>query len=251
MILALLMLAGSPAEAGSKRELEARVTALEVQLAMLQSRVAACETALSGGGTAAAAAPGPTAAEEAAAADLLTEAEAAWSDLHADEAKALLARITAEYPNTRTATRARKLTGELAVVGTSAGALDGISMWYSGNATLNRPGITILVFWEAWCPHCQREMPLLAARYDDLHGKGVEVIGLTKVTKSSTDEKVRTFLTDNHVGFPNAKEDGTLSERFAVSGIPASVVVRDGTVIWRGHPAKLDDAMIAKILALK
>ena len=35
-----------------------------------------------------------------------------------------------------------------------------------------------------------------------------------------------------------------MSQHFNVSGIPAAAVVKDGKIVWRGHPARLTDEMI-------
>ena len=41
-----------------------------------------------------------------------------------------------------------------------------------------------------------------------------------------------------------AKESGDASKAFGVSGIPAAAVVKDGKVVWRGHPGRLTEQMI-------
>ena len=58
------------------------------------------------------------------------------------------------------------------------------------------------------------------------------------------------FIAENKVTYPIAKEQGDeMSKAFNVSGIPAAAVVKNGTVVWRGHPARLDDAKISGWLA--
>ena len=66
------------------------------------------------------------------------------------------------------------------------------------------------------------------------------MVGLTKLSRSSTEEKVLEFIKDNNVSYPTAKEDGERSKHFNVSGIPAAAVVKDGKVIWRGHLVMTD-----------
>ncbi len=39
-------------------------------------------------------------------------------------------------------------------------------------------------------------------------------------------------------------ETGKLTEYFNVSGIPAAAVVKDGKIVWRGHPIRLTDEML-------
>ena len=71
------------------------------------------------------------------------------------------------------------------------------------------------------------------------------MIGLTKITRNSTEEQVTAFIKEKDVQYALAKEQGdSMSKRFGVSGIPAAAVVKDGKVVWRGHPARLKDEMI-------
>jgi hypothetical protein len=39
-----------------------------------------------------------------------------------------------------------------------------------------------------------------------------------------------------------------MSRRFAVSGVPAAAVIKDGKIVWRGHPSRLNDAFFKKWL---
>ena len=108
---------------------------------------------------------------------------------------------------------------------------------------------TMLVFWEEWCPHCKREVPKIEGMHTKYKARGLNVVGLTKVTRSSTDEKVTSFMQEKGVTYPVAKEDGdNLSKRFGVRGVPAAAIVQAGKVVWRGHPARISDGMIEKIL---
>ena len=112
----------------------------------------------------------------------------------------------------------------------------------------NTPGsyapVTLLVFWEEWCPHCVKELPELQAHYEELGPRGLQIIGLTRLTKTSTMETVDGFLEDREITFPVGKESGEMTDYHAVSGIPAAALVVDGAIAWRGHPARLDwDAM--------
>ena len=152
--------------------------------------------------------------------------------------------LTTNYGDTTTAKRAQSLNAELSVVGKPAPADLKVEKWYQGQNEVHiDQGPTLVVFWEVWCPHCKREVPKLEATYEKYKGK-LQVVGLTKITKSSTEEKVQEFITEQKVSYPIAKEDGTLSTYFGVSGIPAAAVVKNGKVIWRGHPAQLDEAKL-------
>ena len=78
-------------------------------------------------------------------------------------------------------------------------------------------------------------------RYQELKGKGLKVAALTKLSRNTEPQKVKDFMAENKVTYPVGKEDGKLSATFAVSGIPAAAVVKDGKIVWRGHPSGLSD----------
>ena len=124
-----------------------------------------------------------------------------------------------------------------------------LEKWYQGKGEYSDSKATLLVFWEVWCPHCKKEIPKLAEEEGKYKDKGVQIVAMTKVTKSATDDKVQEFLKENKVKFPVGKEqDGSMSQAFAVTGIPAAALVKNGKVIWRGHPARLDDATLDALL---
>ena len=167
---------------------------------------------------------------------------------NAMEAKAKLEELVSKYPNTRDAERveSRDLK-ELRLVGSTARAVE-VAHAYQGAMPDLASGVSVLVFWEKWCPYCRKEMPSI----EDLHkkyGDRINFVGLTKQSKGTSDEEVKTFIQDNGLTYPILKETGQASADYVVSGIPASAVVKDGVVIWRGHPARFDDAMLEYFLA--
>jgi thiol-disulfide isomerase/thioredoxin len=233
--LAALFAVGGILFAGcSDPELQKRVDELEQKVATLEARPAAPG----------AAAPA-NAEDEQAAANLLKEASQAAEKMEYDSAKAKLAELNSKYGATRAARAAQRLQAELDIVGKDAVALD-VDKWFQGQvADVNAGGATLLVFWEVWCPHCKREVPNLTETYNKYNSKGLQMVGLTKMTRDVTEDQVTSFLKDNSVAYPIAKEKGdAMSQHYGVRGIPAAAVVKDGKVVWRGHPARLTDDMI-------
>jgi protein-disulfide isomerase len=165
----------------------------------------------------------------------------------ASEAKTLLEILRTKHGGTPTyqSKTTQRLEQELAVVGTKVKSSDisgNIDSWFiEGDINLEK-GVTLVVFWEVWCPHCTREVPKLKATYATYRDKGLQIVALTRMSKSSTEEKVLSFIQDNELTYPVAKENGQVAPRFNVSGIPAAAVVRDGVIVWRGNPAGLSDA---------
>lgn len=219
-------------------ELEARLTALE-------SKVAAMEKAGPAGPAGAPAAPAANQEEETAAGNLLKEITEASDAGQFDVAKAKLAELKEKFGNTRAAKAAVRLESELEVIGRPEAALT-VERWYQGNEADIRGGkATLYVFWEVWCPHCKREVPKLSETYTKFGSKGLKMVGLTKQTRDVTEQQVTDFIRDQKVNYPIAKEQGdALSQAYGVRGIPAAAVVKNGKVVWRGHPAKITDQMI-------
>jgi thiol-disulfide isomerase/thioredoxin len=183
-------------------------------------------------------------AKEEAARNLYTQIQEMVGKGDIEGAKKKMVELTANYGDTTTAKRAQSLNAELSVVGKAAPTDLKVEKWYQGQSEVHiDQGPTLVVFWEVWCPHCKREVPKLEATYEKYKGK-LQVVGLTKITKSSTEEKVQEFITEQKVSYPMAKETGEMSDYFAVSGIPAAAVIKDGKVVWRGHPGRLTDDMI-------
>jgi thiol-disulfide isomerase/thioredoxin len=168
-----------------------------------------------------------------------------------EDAKAQLRSIGSKYAATKSGRIFQQLASELAVVGLDSPSSWGIEKWFQGQdaVDLEGDGTVVVVFWESWCPHCRKEVPKLQAMYDKFRGQGLQVIGLTKINKSATEQSVMDIVSQNNVSYPIAKEDGSVSRYFAVSGIPAAAVVKGGKVVWRGHPARITEAMLTGWLA--
>jgi thiol-disulfide isomerase/thioredoxin len=239
MILAALTVSGvacGPAEGGdTPGDLEGKLKAMAERLDALEKEVAELKKN----------AP-PSQAQEQEAAQALQQVQLLLRDGKTEQAKTDLDAFMVKYGRTKIGSRARRLQQELSVVGKSNPADWGITKWFQGESDIKLGGneTTFVVFWETWCPHCQREVPKLQQIYTDLKGKGLQVIGVTKVNRSSTDEKVAEFIENQKVSYPIAKENGELSSYFAVAGIPAAAVVKDGKIVWRGHPATMTKEML-------
>ena len=244
-LMAVVAIVVSPAlsQDSDTQQLEARVKALENRIATLEKtlaqRLTAIERKVAQGG--------------AAAQQVDPKAEAAYAEVTRliaagdyVQAKAKMADFMKTYGSSTTAKKARRTYQELAVIGKAAPADWKIEKWYQGEGDVDLAGgkTTLLVFWEEWCPHCKREVPKMQTLYNGLKGEGLQVVGLTKITRSSTEEKVTSFIADKQIGYPLAKESGEISSYFNVSGIPAAAVLKDGKVVWRGHPAQLNEAKL-------
>lgn len=224
--------------------------ALKSDVDALNERISKLEEAQKNAPRSPNSAPAASTEDEAAASKMMEEIQTALKANDYTTAKAKLAEISKKYATTRAGKAAVRMASEVNVVGTDAKPIE-VQKWFTKDqGSYADSKVTLVVFWEAWCPHCKEEVPKLPAMLEKYKSKGLGIIALTKVTKSATDETVEKFIADNKLNFPVGKEmeNGSMSQAFSVSGIPAAALVKDGKVIWRGHPARLTDDVMSKML---
>lgn len=244
LIASLVVLSGVFLFTGASldRSLEDRVASLDERVASMEQEMATMRTQLTRNH--------PDQRTETAAAQSLAAINVMLAGGQAVQAKPALAKFMDEYANTKAGARAQSLAQGLVAVGKPVPTDWQVENWYQGGpADLASSGTTVLVFWETWCPHCRKAMPVLQTTYEKYKGQGLGVVGFTKLSRGSTDQAVKDFVNKNNIGFAMAKETGSLSTYFGVNGIPSAAVIKDGIVIWSGHPAAINDGMLQAWLA--
>jgi len=240
MILASVLALGLAVAGCAPASVEEEIAALNERVDTLEKQIRLVEA---GGGPSA---------------QLEQEAQVAYTNLNQlvasgkiDDAKAQIKQIGTKYAGTKLGKRFQNMAAELAVVGKDRPSDWGIEKWFQGEEAvdLTGDGTMVIVFWETWCPHCRREVPKLQQMYDKFKGDGLQVIGLTRINRSATEDAVKDIIAQNNVNYPIAKEDGSVAQYFGVSGIPAAAVVKGGKVVWRGHPARITEGMLQDWLA--
>jgi thiol-disulfide isomerase/thioredoxin len=95
----------------------------------------------------------------------------------------------------------------------------------------NLKGKVVLVdFWATWCPPCKAELPNLRKLYEQYHGKGFEVIG---ISLDNSEKELTSFLKKEELPWPSIyKEANDIADDYGVFSIPLPILVgRDGRVI--------------------
>ncbi len=213
----------------------------------LQYRVVVLEDALRAAG----AQMPPTLAEQRAAAALYEAYGDHMAAFQIDEAGAALMELLSRFPGTDAAAQAeQRLLIEFAVVGQPAPTLEP-DRWLVGGPEDGGPGVdgehgvTVLLFWETWCPYCRQELPRVEAALEEHADAGISVLSLTRLTQGTTEEDVAAAVEEHGLSYPVGWDEGRLHDYFSVAGIPAAAVVEDGRVTWRGHPGRLDWDVLA------
>ena len=220
---------------------------LEKQIADLVKRVEALERQLAAGKTATPARPQATASsgrEEALAFYHKIDGLVATGNIQ--QARRELTEYNEKHAGTAAASWTRALNRELEVVGKPIPESWYLEKWFQGESDLQLDGRrpTLLIFWESWCPHCRDELPRMQEVHEAYKDKGLQVFGVTRITRTATEESVKTFIDEKGISFPIAKETGELATYFNVKGIPAAAFVRNGKIVWRGHPIRLTDELL-------
>lgn len=89
----------------------------------------------------------------------------------------------------------------------------------------------VMVFWAAWCPICQAEVP----RINGLNANpNVKVLA---ANEGDSTERIETFIAANRVGYQVVVDPtAELAKAFGVPGMPYAVIInRSGVVAYRGY----------------
>ncbi len=180
--------------------------------------------------------------------DLLSEASQLGFEGRVDEALDILDELyEMEGVNDQILGAAGRLSQELELVGEPAGDLSSVE-WLVDQGSFDTDDLTMVIFYEEWCPHCKREVPRAGERYEKLRKRGYQLFGITKASRTGVDAAL-TFIDEEGLGFPVGLDaSGEVSDYFGVEGIPAAALVDDGVIIWRGHPARLTEPVLVGFL---
>ena len=85
---------------------------------------------------------------------------------------------------------------------------------------------TMLIFFATWCPHCQKEAPIVSELEDEYDNLKIVMIGIDNA-KGDNPEKVREFVQQYDIQSP-AVYQPSLGAEYQVSGFP-TVYVLDGS----------------------
>ena len=105
--------------------------------------------------------------------------------------------------------------------------------------------IVVVDFWATWCGPCMREAPHMVQVNEKYSGQGMQIVGISLDNDPKAALRVAQQIGLN---WPQACDGGGWGSAFArdwgVHSIPHTFIVGpDGTVLWAGHPAGLDEPL--------
>jgi peroxiredoxin len=83
----------------------------------------------------------------------------------------------------------------------------------------------LLNFWTSWCVACRDESPLLESFYQAHRTDGLVILSVN-ITSEDTLDAARAYVKEMQLTFPiPLDEDGSVSKRYQVPGLPVSVFI--------------------------
>lgn len=108
----------------------------------------------------------------------------------------------------------------------------GIEHTFQGNFDLESKPFQLLIFFETWCPYSHQAM-LRVEEVNRQYGQfGLNVLGLTNITMSSSQEEVDRYLAENKISFATFKENGRSWNYYGCDGTPSIRLLYRGYLIW-------------------
>jgi thiol-disulfide isomerase/thioredoxin len=117
--------------------------------------------------------------------------------------------------------------------------------------------VVVLDFWATWCGPCLAELPELKRVYEELHDKGLEVIG---VSLDEERAELEAFLEEKRLPWPQLYPEkdqpngweNSFTRKYGISGIPTVFLIgRDGKLVSTSLRGSKLEAKIRELLDQK
>jgi thiol-disulfide isomerase/thioredoxin len=130
-------------------------------------------------------------------------------------------------------------------IGDASPSLDGIQ-WFKGKAPVFKNQVTIIEIWRTSCPNCKAQIPHMTS-LQKKYGDRISIVALSKEPSETIEEFIK--VNGDQMGYAIGRVTKELSAATYftdLKGVPYSYIInKDGVIVWRGHPATIDD-MLAK-----
>lgn len=126
------------------------------------------------------------------------------------------------------------------------------SEWIQGDALkkFDKGTVYVFEFWATWCGPCIQAMPHMEELHKGIKDpKKVRIVGICVMDNAPAD-KITAILKSKGVTYAIARDGrgGPAATRWLnpldVRGIPHAIAVKDGKILWQGHPMGLNADML-------
>ncbi len=106
---------------------------------------------------------------------------------------------------------------------------------------------TVLAIWAAWCPHCQKELPVLARVAKEF--PNVELVTVVTSIGRQPGPSPAQYMTDNDLSFPVAVDDanGTLAQVLGIELFPTTYYVGSDGRVQHATSGETDEATLRSL----
>ena len=109
--------------------------------------------------------------------------------------------------------------------------------------------VLMIDFWASWCGPCRQEMPNVKAAYDKFHAQGFDIIG---VSLDQDGDAWKKAIADLGIVWPQISDlkgwECEGAAQYGVRAIPATVLIKDGTIVARDVRGEEIAAKIEELL---
>lgn len=90
--------------------------------------------------------------------------------------------------------------------------------------------VVLINFWATWCPPCKHEMPSFNKLYQEMRGKGLEILA---ISTDSSINLVHEYAKKNHFDFTILFDEGRkVTKQYKVFSMPTTFLVdRNGIIV--------------------
>ncbi|MBN1627294.1 MAG: redoxin domain-containing protein [Deltaproteobacteria bacterium] len=127
-------------------------------------------------------------------------------------------------------------------IGEPAPSLEG-THWIKGKAYDFKKQVTIVEFWRTTCGSCRSQIPHLTS-LQHTYGDRLSVITVSRDSVEKLEEYIKANGDQMDFAVGSVTKEVGDTYMSGVPGVPyAFIINRDGLIVWKGHPSKIDDIL--------